>query len=68
MENNNRARLLTIDERMEQLGHSKQYLKELARLTQAENLPAGWATPQQQRCRAVLKALRKVIQWKRQKI
>jgi hypothetical protein len=47
-----------IDQRMEQLGRSERYLKELARLTRAKDLPAGWATPEQ-RARAALKALGK---------
>jgi len=47
-----------IDERMKQLGRSEHYVKELARLTKAARLPAGWATPEQ-RCKAALKALRK---------
>jgi hypothetical protein len=47
-----------IDQRMEQLGRSERYLKELSKITRANNLPAGWATPEQ-RARAALKALGK---------
>jgi hypothetical protein len=43
---------------MEQLGRSERYLKELSKITRANNLPAGWATPEQ-RARAALKALGK---------
>jgi hypothetical protein len=46
----------TIDERMKQLGRLEPYLKQLARITKAKNLPIDWATPEQ-RSRAALKAL-----------
>jgi hypothetical protein len=48
----------TIDERMEQLGRSDLYLRELSKIARGKNLPAGWATPEQ-RVRAALKALSK---------
>jgi hypothetical protein len=47
-----------IDQRMEQLGRSERYLKELAKLIRGKNLPADWATPEQ-RARAALKVMRK---------
>ena len=43
-----------IDARMKKLGRGELYAKELARLTKAESLPAGWATPEQ-RSRAALR-------------
>jgi hypothetical protein len=46
-----------IDDRMKQLGRSDRYLKELAKITRAKNLPPEWATPDQ-RARAALKAVR----------
>jgi hypothetical protein len=47
-----------IDERMKQLGRMERYLKELARLTKAENLPLEWATPEH-RSRAALTVLKR---------
>jgi hypothetical protein len=49
----------TIDERMKQLGRSKQYAKELSRITMAKKIPVEWASPDQ-RCRAAIKAARKL--------
>jgi hypothetical protein len=46
-----------IEERMRELGLFNQYEKELAKIAQAKNLPAGWAAPDQ-RCRAALKTVR----------
>jgi len=43
----------TIDDRVKQLGSSERYMKELSRITKANNLPPEWATPEQ-RCRAAL--------------
>jgi hypothetical protein len=43
-----------IDGRMKKLGRGELYAKELARLTKAERLPAGWARPEQ-RSRASLR-------------
>ena len=48
-----------IDERMTQLGLAEKYVKELSRIAQAKKIPAGWASPDQ-RCRAALKAVRKL--------
>src|SRR5712692_1927862 len=48
-----------IDERMKQLGRSERYGKELSRIATAKNVPAGWASPDQ-RCRAALRAVRKL--------
>jgi hypothetical protein len=47
-----------IDERMKQLGRGEKYLKELSRITRANDLPADWATPEQ-RAKAALKAVKK---------
>ena len=46
-----------VEERMRELGLLKQYEKELAKITLASKLPAGWASPDQ-RCRAALKTVR----------
>ena len=37
----------TIDDRVKQLGSSERYMKELSRITKANNLPPEWATPEQ---------------------
>jgi hypothetical protein len=41
---------------MKQLGRSDRYQNELAKLTQSENIPSEWASPEQ-RCRAAIKAV-----------
>jgi len=48
-----------IDERMKQLGRSEQYAKELFRIAAAKKIPADWVSPDQ-RCRAAIKAARKL--------
>jgi hypothetical protein len=48
-----------MDERMKQLGRSEQYAKELSRIATAKKIPVGWASPDQ-RCRAAIKAVRKL--------
>jgi hypothetical protein len=48
-----------IDERMKQLGRSEQYAKELSRLAKAKKIAVEWASPDQ-RCRAAIKAVRKL--------
>jgi hypothetical protein len=48
-----------IDERMKQLGRSEQYANELSRVTTAKKVPVEWASPDQ-RCRAAIKAARKL--------
>ena len=48
-----------IDERMKQLGRAEQYAKELSRIVTAKKIPVGWASPDQ-RCRAAIKAVRKL--------
>jgi hypothetical protein len=45
-----------IDERMKQLGRWEAYVRELARMTEAQGLPRDWATPEQ-RSRAATKIL-----------
>jgi hypothetical protein len=45
-----------IEERMRELGLLEAYERELAKITQAENLPAVWASPEQ-RCRAAIKTV-----------
>src|SRR5262245_19990384 len=55
---NDTVQAYAIDQRMQQLGRSERYIKELSRLTKAENLPSEWATPMH-RCRAALSVLRK---------
>ena len=47
-----------IDERMKQLGRSKQYVKKLSRIATAKKVPVGWASPDQ-RCRPAIKAVGK---------
>ena len=39
-----------IDERMKKLGRLERYNKELFEITNAQNLPPEWATPEQKRC------------------
>ena len=46
-----------VEERMKELGLLKEYEKELAKITAATKLPAGWAAPDQ-RCRAALRTVR----------
>jgi hypothetical protein len=41
---------------MKQLGRSDRYQNELAKLTQSENIPSEWASPDQ-RCRAAIKTV-----------
>lgn len=43
-----------IEPRIKKLGLWKRYESELAKITQANGLPAGWATPEQS-CRAAVK-------------
>jgi hypothetical protein len=51
------AKAYAIDERMKELGAGEAYAKELLRITKAEGLPTGWATPEQ-KSRAAIKAVR----------
>jgi hypothetical protein len=46
-----------LEQRMNELGLLKQYLKELARISRSEGLPTDWAPPDQ-RCRAAVKVIR----------
>ena len=46
-----------VEERIKELGLFKEYEKELAKITAATKLPAGWAAPDQ-RCRAALRTVR----------
>src|SRR3954454_19772256 len=46
-----------VEERIKELGLFAKYEKELAKQTQAQKLPSGWASPDQ-RCRAALKTVR----------
>jgi hypothetical protein len=46
----------SIEGRMEQLGRLDRYLRELFRITHANNIPSNWASPDQ-RCRAAIKAM-----------
>jgi hypothetical protein len=46
-----------LEQRMNELGLLKQYLKELAKASRAKGLPADWAPPDQ-RCRAAIKAIK----------
>ena len=41
---------------MEQLGRLDRYLRQLFRITHANNIPSDWASPDQ-RCRAAIKAV-----------
>ena len=54
----NPADAYLIDERIEQLGLSRRYIKELTKITRAKKIPVEWASPDQ-RCRAALKIIRK---------
>jgi hypothetical protein len=45
-----------IEERMKELGRLDRYLRELFRITHANNIPSDWASPDQ-RCRAAIKAM-----------
>ena len=54
---NDPTQAYAIDERMKQLGRWEAYLKELAKVSKAKNLPALWATPEQ-KSRAAIKAMR----------
>ena len=53
---NDPSQAYAIDERIKQLGRFDQYMKELAKVTRAMNLPTEWATPEQ-RSRAALKVV-----------
>jgi len=46
----------SIEDRMKQLGRLDRYLRELFRITHANNIPSEWASPDQ-RCRAAIKAM-----------
>jgi hypothetical protein len=46
----------TIEDRMRELGLFDRYEKELAKISHAQKLPSGWASPDQ-RCRAAIKAV-----------
>jgi hypothetical protein len=46
----------SIEERMKQLGRLDRYLRELFRITHANNIPSDWASPDQ-RCRAAIRAM-----------
>ena len=46
----------SIEGRMEQLGRLDRYLRQLFRITHANNIPSDWASPDQ-RCRAAIKAM-----------
>ena len=46
----------SVENRMEQLGRSDRYQKELAKITRSQNIPSDWATPDQ-RCRAAIRAV-----------
>jgi hypothetical protein len=46
----------SIEERMKELGRLDRYLRELFRITHANNIPSDWASPEQ-RCRAAIKAM-----------
>ena len=46
-----------LEQRMNELGLLKQYLKELARISRSEGLPTDWAPPDQ-RCRAAVKVIK----------
>ena len=45
-----------LEQRMNELGLLKQYLKELAKASRAKGLPPDWAPPDQ-RCRAAINAV-----------
>jgi hypothetical protein len=46
----------SIEGRMEQLGRLDRYLRQLFRITHANNIPSSWASPDQ-RCRAAIRAM-----------
>ena len=46
----------SIEGRMEQLGRLDRYLRQLFRITHANNIPSDWASPEQ-RCRAAIRAM-----------
>jgi hypothetical protein len=46
----------SIEDQMKQLGRLDRYLRELFRITHANNIPSEWASPDQ-RCRAAIKAI-----------
>jgi hypothetical protein len=46
----------SVENRMEQLGRSDRYQKELAKFTRSKKIPSDWASPDQ-RCRAAIKAV-----------
>jgi hypothetical protein len=46
----------SIEGRMDQLGRLDRYLRQLFRITHANNIPSNWASPDQ-RCRAAIKAM-----------
>jgi hypothetical protein len=46
----------SVENRMEQLGRSDRYQKELAKITRSKKIPSDWASPDQ-RCRAAIKAV-----------
>jgi len=48
-----------IEQRMEHLGRWQKYMKELSKIAAGRKIPAGWAPPDQ-RCRAAIKAVRKL--------
>src|SRR5262249_48042169 len=54
----NPAHAYSIDDRMEELGRSDRYEKELSKITHSQKIPLDWATPDQ-RCRAAIKAVGK---------
>jgi hypothetical protein len=55
----NPVQAYAIDERMKQLGRSEQYAKELSRIATAKKVSVEWVSPDQ-RCRAAIKAVRKL--------
>jgi hypothetical protein len=50
------AHAYSIDDRMEELGRSDRYEKELSKITRSKNIPLEWGSPDQ-RCRAAIKAM-----------
>jgi hypothetical protein len=46
----------SIEGRMEQLGRLDRYLRQLSRITHANNILSDWASPEQ-RCRAAIRAM-----------
>jgi hypothetical protein len=55
---NDPLQVIFVEQRVKRLLLLERYLRELANVTKAKNVPIGWATPQQ-RCKAALKVLRK---------